>query len=287
MKKRIRKKLIKKRNLARHKVLFDQIKKDFTVKDETFRDSYFFYHFGKNSICHFSIKETPDWLYGIWLSEDSFQLFGEHIDFIDKFKPSRTYLSCEDDIERFLSQIHDISKRPDYHLAAVISGGAVDTPYESIDGFEFGYQVSRTKDPDTGAFIVSRDESITLDQFISKVVEEHRIQKVKEKEEIESARKMVFEFFPTLLEKSSHFLKVGVLDRVASSGMYCSPRYDILILSDGNLPDEEADTLLEKIDDLCWNISDQDLPFTHNQQVSLRGIYFDEKPFNRCQYIFK
>lgn len=51
------------------------------------------------SIGHFKIKEFPDWVFGIWLTHnsDTFDIFGENVYMIDKFKPSRSTLSVTDD----------------------------------------------------------------------------------------------------------------------------------------------------------------------------------------------
>ena len=87
--------------------LFQALKKYHNIEcyDAKFGNGYFILEFGKNSVVHFKIKETPGWLYGIWwdMPEDYEDhqthkketpvyiegcLFGQYEDNIDKFKPS-------------------------------------------------------------------------------------------------------------------------------------------------------------------------------------------------------
>lgn len=75
----------------------------FTVTDVSVGNGYFLFEFGKNSVVHFKIKEIPYWLFGLWILKDkekkvyTIQFFGEKIDWIDKFKPSRTTISSSAD----------------------------------------------------------------------------------------------------------------------------------------------------------------------------------------------
>lgn len=92
---------------------------NFHVVDLNYSDSYFVFGKGTNSVVSFHIKETPDWLYGIWWeaggidyshprkSKKEFlkkleekqgcitgKFFCQYEPEIDKFKPSRSYF-CE------------------------------------------------------------------------------------------------------------------------------------------------------------------------------------------------
>lgn len=72
-----------------------------TVTDTEFGNGYYLFDFGEDSVCHFKVKGAKRWLFGIWcIGEDetgcyNVSLFGEHCDYIDKFKPTATNISCE------------------------------------------------------------------------------------------------------------------------------------------------------------------------------------------------
>lgn len=60
-------------------------------------NGYFIFEFGENSVTHFTIKRK-NWTFGIWVTvpeenKTCISLFGEHNNYIDKFKPSRTAIS--------------------------------------------------------------------------------------------------------------------------------------------------------------------------------------------------
>lgn len=74
------------------------------VTDVNYSDGYYVFGTGDNTVVSFHVKETPDWLYGIWWKipevtrkekrSGSFfvegQLFAQYEKTIDKFKPSRS-----------------------------------------------------------------------------------------------------------------------------------------------------------------------------------------------------
>lgn len=71
----------------------------FTVTDVQVGNGYFLFDLGQNSVVHFKIKEIPYWKFGLWIIKDTekkvytVQFFGDKIDWIDKFKPSRSNVS--------------------------------------------------------------------------------------------------------------------------------------------------------------------------------------------------
>jgi len=76
-------------------------------------NGYFLFEFDKNSVAHFSIKEFPEWKFGIWLYKNGeYSVFGEAITLIDKFKPSRSSLSCNN-IEDFNKELDKIMYNED------------------------------------------------------------------------------------------------------------------------------------------------------------------------------
>ena len=71
----------------------------FTVEDIEFLDGYFIFGMG-NSVVHFHIKETPEWLYGIWFEEEDethvkAEWFCQFESLIDKFKPRASTITGE------------------------------------------------------------------------------------------------------------------------------------------------------------------------------------------------
>ena len=77
----------------------------FNFYDIHFKDGYFVMEYGKDSICHFKIKEIPGFLFAIWLScncklkeyghgfiDAELYLFSQPILTLDKFKPTRCAL---------------------------------------------------------------------------------------------------------------------------------------------------------------------------------------------------
>lgn len=67
--------------------------------DNVYRtNGYFLFNLGENSVTHFKLRNRR-WKFGIWITEGEesgsviVELFGEHIDNIDKFKPSYTKIS--------------------------------------------------------------------------------------------------------------------------------------------------------------------------------------------------
>lgn len=71
------------------------------IINKQFGDGYFIFEFGENSVCQFEIKSLKRWQFGLWIRENednesyNINLFGEHIDYIDKFKPTATAITHE------------------------------------------------------------------------------------------------------------------------------------------------------------------------------------------------
>ena len=75
----------------------------FKVRDIKYGDGYFIFDKGEDSVVHFRIKGLRGWLFGMWIDTNpdklkkdfgeypAVQLFCQHKDNIDKFKPSRSY----------------------------------------------------------------------------------------------------------------------------------------------------------------------------------------------------
>lgn len=69
------------------------------VTSKSYMDGYYIFDMGKDSVCHFKVNGIKKWLFAIWVQpikdsdEYQFDLFGQHVDYIDKFKPSRSPIS--------------------------------------------------------------------------------------------------------------------------------------------------------------------------------------------------
>lgn len=104
----MKKRILKKKNTNRILGILNNIKEEgFNIKDKSIGNGYFILTFEPSSVCHFKLKEFPDWKFGIWLEKDNFSIFGENIYMINKFKPSASTLSFESvtDISEFISEL--------------------------------------------------------------------------------------------------------------------------------------------------------------------------------------
>ena len=85
--------------------------------DIEYGTGYFIFEMGKDSVVYFKVKGCYGWRFAMWINTNkeelfvkeeskeypAIQFFAQHIDNIDKFKPSRSYFLAEytlDDIER-------------------------------------------------------------------------------------------------------------------------------------------------------------------------------------------
>jgi hypothetical protein len=129
-------------NLKKHKSILDEIRNKFTITDEQYLEGYFVFDFGKNSICHFKLKETSGWLYGIWLGNEyngykcKYKLIGEHEEFLDKFKPSRTYIDVTNNTKRFIDLVSKIRENPKlYFVDSCTYGDALELQGKKQEDF--------------------------------------------------------------------------------------------------------------------------------------------------------
>ena len=82
-------------------LFFSLLAKEFTVTSKTLLRGYFIFDMGTNSVAHFTIKECPDWKFGIWWNIDEErpivhgQFFARHSIDLDKFKPSRSNYAAD------------------------------------------------------------------------------------------------------------------------------------------------------------------------------------------------
>ncbi len=97
------KRIKKKKNKNRIKAILKQL--PFRTKRVAFGSGYFIFSFDESSMCWFWLKEFPLWKFGIWLDEKGgYEIFGQMIASIDKFKPSRSELS-ETNVSGFYKEL--------------------------------------------------------------------------------------------------------------------------------------------------------------------------------------
>ena len=180
MNKRIKLKQEKVNNLSRQNNILNEISKELTITEKEFGNGYFVYDIGENAVCHFSLKETPEWRYGIWLLENNkFTIFGEHIELIDKFKPSATYIEHKNDITEFIKEVKNIANNSKLYFVDSLTYGDALTPwkeYKCGDGdvsYE-GYQVKQEYNEETKLWDkFTRDCTITQEMFVEREYNEY------------------------------------------------------------------------------------------------------------------
>lgn len=114
--------------------VFDKIENDFSympvkIASKNYGNGYYLFTFGDDSVCHFTVKGLKRWLFAVWTvyNEEKkkwhINMFGEHMDYIDKFKPTAVEISYEFDWDEttefdnvamysFTRNIYDIKKAP-------------------------------------------------------------------------------------------------------------------------------------------------------------------------------
>lgn len=289
MNKRIRNKQLKTSNLRRQNDILNKISKHFTIKNKQFGNGYFIFTMGDNAVCHFNIKETPGWKYGIWLSDREFQLFGEHEELIDKFKPSATYINYKNDIKKFINIISKIKNDPKLYFVDSLTYGEALEPwkehkYEDGEVYYSGYKCIRKYNEETQCYdIFIRDETITQEDFVNKKWNEYWSEKKQEKKNIEHDRQYAFNFFKELPNIYGEIVAVGVID-LNKGNWICSPRYDIRIVLDKNIDEYKFDSLYNKLDDLIKRKSYSDEVLTSEHRFDLCACYGNLNDIKECDY---
>lgn len=125
MNKRISRKRIKQYHQDVYNRIFNLLESGFTPVNKQYTDGYFVFVIGAgvNSVCHFEIKELPDWRFGIWIDENEVvKLFGEHKHNLHKFKPYSTYFTVRNNVEKFMDTVKELHDNPHTHLLNTIFG---------------------------------------------------------------------------------------------------------------------------------------------------------------------
>ena len=71
----------------------------FKIINPSVGNGYYLFDFGDESVVHFKIKGIRNWMFALWIREDgeeyTVDFFGDKINWIDKFKPSRSTVAAE------------------------------------------------------------------------------------------------------------------------------------------------------------------------------------------------
>jgi len=285
MKKRLR----KKHNKSRLENILIKVSEKFTITKKTFGNGYFIFSFGQNTVCHFTLKETPLWKYGIWLTKQGYQIFGEHEWLIDKFKPSATYLSFENEIDSFLEKVKVISDNPKLYFVDSFTDGNALVAYEKEDWgdgeFSYkGYQCVREFNEETQLYDkFRRDESVTQQEYVEKQWNKFVEMERQTNETHEFDRLFAFNFFEELPNMFSDIKVVGIRDE-NKNGFTRSPRYNIKVLIDKNISQDDLDNLYEELDNLIHKKNYSVKRKSYEHQFSLIGCYDHIKDIRDCNY---
>ena len=285
----MKKRLLKKHNKSKLENILTKVSEKFTITKKTFGNGYFIFSFGQNTVCHFTLKETPLWKYGIWLNKKGFQIFGEHEWLVDKFKPSATYLSFENEIDLFLEEVKVISDNPKLYFVDSFTDVNALVAYERVDweNGEFsyqGYQCIREFNEEAQLYNnFRRDESITQQEYVEKKWNEFIEMERQADENHEFDRLFAFNFFKELPNMLSGIKVVGIRDE-NKNGFTCSPRYNIKILVDKNISQEDLDNLYEELDNLIHKKNYSVKRKSYEHQFSLVGCYDNVKDIRDCNY---
>ena len=240
----MKKRLLKKDNKKRIQKILDQLSNfGYTVTKTRFGSGYFVFSFDANSIAWFWLKEFPEWKFGIWLtapryqrkSKDgvTFQIFGENIYAIDKFKPSASTLS-EKNLISFCNELDII-----YFLLQ-------EAKYKSNSDFELLTEISEKEQQ---SFIDWREYLIECDESKSKDLEKERINQL---------------IFDRILKKEKEFTsnlyEVRTIDRNAKGNLCIYPRYitNVYISEEAKKisNDDHYRTVIGFYKDICESLSD-------------------------------
>jgi len=288
MNKRIKNKQTRAKNRNKIKEILDVIRLDFKIYNIVYLNSYFIFERGDSSICHFKIKETPNWEYGIWLKSDgSYEIFGEHIECIDKFKPSATYLSDYSNLDEFKSDIFKISQQPVHYYVDTCMGDAfVDFYYnEKYDSY-FGYQVVRKYNKETNRYdIIERDKSITQEDYIDKMIKEIKEDDMKEFYDKVHDKNLVFDYLKSLPIKNDNIVAVAIRDGNYRTGWITRPRYIVTIVLKKYVinSDKMFGDFCDKITEEFRNINYDGDKKTYEYRFSLADTLYSENEVDKLK----
>lgn len=141
MNKRLKKKTMNRIGRQRVKEILALLPETLTLDTLQIEDGEFLIRGGYFIFCHLTLKQTPDWIYGIWMDRAGYRFFGEHKELVDKFRPGRCYDQLETtDIATVIPVLLDIAACPEYHFVASLVYDADDlTPEQRQERRDYYY----------------------------------------------------------------------------------------------------------------------------------------------------
>lgn len=288
------KKIIGNKNKKRVQNILEEVNQYFTTKNISFIGNYSVFKKYFNCIAHFDIKEVPDWKFGIHLDGTEYHIFGEHIELIDKFKPTRTYVSYKNSVKDFINEVIKIQENPVLYFVDSLTLGRALVDFQEIviDGKTYydGYQAVHDYNSDTKQYdIISRDTTITQEQFVAQEYTEYLERRKQKRIANEKARNKTFSFFKGLSEKHPNIIKVGIEDQ-NSKRLRCNPRYNLYVFVDPSTSHSEIQVLGEILEKEIIEINSSNSESSYDHQINLSGIYDftydDPKFFRQCSYVY-
>lgn len=104
---------VTKSNKAIAEIIFDRIRKfGFKPTNIDWVNAYFIFESKDDNIVHFTVKGLRGWKFAIWIYPDNtdfaqISIFTQHVNNIDKFKPSRSYFLVEYTMDDFKEEHKD------------------------------------------------------------------------------------------------------------------------------------------------------------------------------------
>ena len=206
-----------------------------------------------------TLKELPGWLFGfeLELNTSSITFFGEHRWLIDKFKPSRCYVSYESlAVDNFaevfqpaLSELKDIQAFPIRHFGRSLY---------------FGDEIS--------------------DEEAFKEYEQMKFERRYQKRLDKTLTKQFFDYCKTLPIDHPGIEAVGVIDyHKELQGARIYPRYAMRLLVRPETSDEVVQTLYALLEVLIST----GVFKGERMQVKLDGIYDSKQDLKKCHYVYQ
>lgn len=252
MTKRIQKKRASIKNKARCDACLKQIQQaGFKILQKTYKNGYFLFDFGENSVCHFKLKAIPDWRFGIWLDSDgTYEIFGDHRDLIDKFKPSRTYVS-HSSLAPFIQELQAIREHPYFHFVKSMIGDDAETM--TREAIEINYQTHQQE-------VKQRQFNYLAD------------------------KQALFQAIQEVLLPMDNVQAVGLTDGEIQGLWYGWRRYKMRIIIDETITEEQGIFLTEQSQQLLETLNQTQKTKEHGARLD--GLYDEEKDLAPCHYVF-
>lgn len=203
------------------------------------------YFIFEHHILYFRDKKNPEWLFALWANYDkdlnieSVTYIGEADELVDKFKPSRTYVSTKNEDE-FLSELKIIEDNPKLAFVASYEDIPIDFPaYENrpytysdgtVEDNYVGYQATVSKEKnEKGFYSTIQDKSINKEEFIEKVYTEYFDRKNNREKFYNKWNDYIKNnMLNNILDSHPYINGVGLIDKNVD-GWKCSPRYSVVI----------------------------------------------------------